>query len=282
MKIKRLFPLFLAGVMLSSCGIKDVLGNVVSSSSIPEDLIEPDTTEYKENNKVDLRLPQFRSEEEDPDQTESFVVDKVILHYYNEDGNCNKEGKQGRAFYLWYKGADDGEEFSNEHNYDPSRIEYSSDGTMMTVTIDMINDAMFTPYYGTQSIMYIIKFKRGGPSDLNWGGQSEDVELKFSEFNPVNKVVEVWSTPAAGGGIAQFDSEEKTKVEGIKLAKFTDWKTITCTMSNNTTNVNWELYAFDETYFKVKAKNRAAIKKNYKVSLKIRIYFYLLLILYLI
>ena len=259
--------------MLSSCGgAKEATREALKEAApASQEALEPDTTVYDTNEAVDLRNPQFRSGETDEEEEEeSYVVDKVILHYYNEDAKCAEPGTAGRAFYVWVPGID-GEEYSNESNYEASRFNYDvpegdTPGTMMTVIIDMIHDDMFKPFYGTKSIMYIIKYKMESPSNLNWGGQSEDVELKFSEFTPdKDRVVEVWCTPAAGGGIAQFDSAEKTKVDGVKLAKFTNWKTISCTTTTNATNVTWKLYAFDETYFKVKAKNRAAIKKNYLV-----------------
>jgi pullulanase len=72
--------------------------------------------------------------------------------------------------------------------------------------------------------------------------------------------------PAAGGGIAILDSEAKTKVHGIKLATFTDWKTIKCELTDDTSSVNWKLYAFDETYFKIKPKKRADAQKWYLVK----------------
>ena len=208
MKVNKLITLLLTGALLSSCGgvleaIKD------DSKVIPEELLEPDTTVYDTNEAVDLRKPQFRSGEDDDEEGEPevYVVDKVILHYYNEDGNCNKEGTAGRAFYVWCQGFD-GYEYSNEAVAENDRVEYSTDGTMMTITMDLKNDPIFSQYYGCSSIMYIIKYKMIEKSNENWGGQSEDVELKFSEFPPNgDRVVEVWSTPAAGGGIAQFDKQ---------------------------------------------------------------------------
>ena len=270
MNVKKLITILLTSALLSSCGLHKAQDEVV----IPEEAIAPDTTEVEEGKVVDLRKPEFRSPEDEEEDDESFVVDKVILHYYNEDGNNNLPSTAGRAFYVWATGFD-GFEYSNEVNttyedaehHTVNRVTYSEDGTMMTITIDMINDPVFKTFYPASSILYIIKYKMLDKKNENWGGQSEDVELKFSEFPPdSNRTVEVWSTPAAGGGIAQFDSEEKTKVEGVKLAKFSDWKTITCTLSSKATDVTWMLYAFDETYFKVKAKNRAGIKKNYLVK----------------
>ena len=270
MNVKKLLTFLLAGVLLSSCGLQ----KAEIAKEVPDEILAPDTTEVDKNEAVDLRAPQFRSPEDDEEDEEAFVVDKVILHYYNEDGKCAEPSTAGRAFFVWCTGFD-GLEYSNEvntsytdsENHEVTRVNYSADGTMMTITIDLLKDPEFSKFYPTSSIMYIIKYKMQNESNLNWGGQSEDVELKFSEFPPdANRVVEVWSTPAAGGGIAQFDSEEKTKVEGVKLAKFTDWKTITCNLSANATDVTWMLYAFDETYYKVKAKNRAGIKKNYLVK----------------
>ena len=274
MKLNKLFALLLTSVMLSSCGGAKEAAKVAlqEADPVPEEVLEPDTTVYDKNEAVDLRQPQFRSPEDEEEEEESYVVDKVILHYYNEDAKCALPGTAGRAFYVWYQGSETGYEYSDESNYSADRFTYAvpegdAAGTMMTLTIDMINDPMFQDFYGTKSIMYIIKYKMESEANLNWGGQSEDVELKFSEFTPnKDRVVEVWCTPAAGGGIAQFDSAEKTKVEGVKLAKFSDWKTIACTTTNNVSNVTWRLYAFDETYFKVKAKNRAGIKKNYLIK----------------
>lgn len=219
--------------------------------------IEPDNVTYETVKPVQLAHPHFLSDDEDEDE-EVINVDKVILHYVNEDNACPT-----RAFYLWATGID-GEEYSDAKASDI--VSYSNDGSMMTITVDLKNDARFTGFDGKSALMYIIKFKKVSDSNLNWGGQSDDVELRYADFPPVNGVVEVWCTPAAGGGIAQFASEAETKVDGIKLAKFTDWKTIHCTTTPECQNVEWTLYAFDETYYKVKAKNREPIKKNYIVK----------------
>ena len=282
MKNTKALLFTLLALVLSSCGKAGAQVNceeeqgLISLSDID---VGPDTTKYDENNKVDLRNPTFKGgdpEEDEEDEFETFDVDKVELKYYNEDGNCNKDGTAGRAFYVWVPGID-GEEYSNEvhSSYeDPTthetvqRVKYDSDGTAMTITIDMKNDPAFKSFEGCTSIMYIIKYKMESASNLNWGGQSEDVELKFADFPPDSqKIVRVYSTPAAGGGIAQFDSDEKTKVEGVKLANFTDWRTLTCTLSANATEVDWELYAFDETYFRIKPKYRTEkVKERYLVK----------------
>ena len=195
----------------------------------------------------------------DPDDEEEEVieVDKVVLHYYNEAG-----GNNGRAFYLWVTG-EDGVEYSMDNASDIMSI--SADGTMMTIQIDFA-DARFKAFAGKSSMYFIIKFKKISDTNLNWGGQSDDVQLRYAEFPPTDKVCEVWTMPAAGGGIAILDSEAKTKVHGVKLAKFEDWKTIKCELTDDTQKVNWKLYAYDETYYKIKPKKRAASQKWYLVK----------------
>ena len=197
--------------------------------------------------------------EDDEDEEEVVEVDKVILHYYNEAG-----GNKGRAFYLWVTG-EDGVEYSLDNASDIMTV--SDDDTMMDIIIDF-STPRFKAYAGKSSMYFIIKFKKISDSNLNWGGQSDDVQLRYADFPPQgdDKVCEVWTMPAAGGGIAVLDSEAKTKVHGVKLARFTDWKTIKCELTENTNTVNWKLYAYDETYYKIKPKKRANSQKWYLVK----------------
>lgn len=206
-----------------------------------------------------LEAPDVRADDEEEEET-TVTVNKVILHYYNESG-----GNAGRAFYLWVTGQD-GAEYNLDNASDIMNV--SSDGTMMTITIDFINDARFTAFAHKSKLFFIIKYKMISPTNLNWGGQSDDMQLIYQDFPPAegSDVCEVWTMPAAGGGIAILDSENKTKVHGIQLAKFTDWKTIACELTKDTNEVKWELYAFDETYFKIKPKKRAAAQKMYLVK----------------
>ncbi len=196
--------------------------------------------------------------DEDEDEEEVIEVDKVVLHYYNEAGGC-----KGRAFYLWVTG-EDGVEYNLDNASDI--ITVSDDETMMTITIDFNGDARFSAFKDKSGMYFIVKFKMISDTNLNWGGQSDDVHLRYADFPPKEKVCEVWTMPAAGGGIAILDSEAKTKVHGVKLAKFTDWKTIKCDLTDNTNTVNWKLYAFDETYFKIKPKKRADAQRWYLVK----------------
>ena len=253
--IKNTLALLLSSLMLVGCGreASKALNQVV------EDKVEGFT--YATNIKKDFLRPDFTFDGDEDEGDEAIGdVDKVILHYVNDDNNCAQ-----RAFYVWCNGVD-GEEYSSREDGDI--VKYEADGSMMTITMNLKEDPRFAEIKeaNPSSLMYIIKYQMISPSNLNWGGQSEDVELKYVDFPPVAGVVEVWCTPAAGGGIAQFATEAETKVDGVKLANFTNFKTITCQLTPDAGTVEWELYAFDETYFKVKSKNRAAIKKNYLVK----------------
>ena len=260
MKRKHIVSLILAsllsfGVVVPSMFKKD------ATVDVGDDPIEYNTSEKV----VKFDEPHFKnvvraSSDEDEDESVG-PVSEVKIHYVNDDMKC-----ANRAFYIWATGID-GVEYSNEHN-GSDIVEYAADGSSMTITININKDnpdSRFKDFVGLSSIFYIIKFKMISESNLNWGGQSDDVELVFAEFPPVNEKVEVWSTPAAGGGMAQFATEEETKVDGIKMAKFSDWKTIRCTTTDGSTQVKWDLYAFDENYYRVKLKKREAIKKNYLV-----------------
>lgn len=237
-----------------------ILGlSLVVPSIFTKDAAGEDPIEYSHDVPFDINHPHFASDDEE--EEEIGPVSTVKIHYVNEDGLC-----KNRAFYIWTNGVD-GVEYSDEQN-GADIVSYSADGTQMTITINIKQgspDSRFTEFVGGTGLMYIIKYKMISPSNLNWGGQSDDVELHYAQFPPVNEEVNVWCTPAAGGGMAQFATEAETKVDGIKLAKFTDWKTIHCVTTSETKNVSWELYAFDENYYRIKLKKREAIKKNFLV-----------------
>ena len=252
--IKHTLVFLLSSLFLVSCGRE-------ASKAIVNKIDEGENPYvFATDISKDYRTPDVRGGEDDDEGDEQIgEVNKVILHYVNDDNNCAT-----RAFYIWASGVD-GTEYSSKADGDI--VKYAADGGMMTITIDFEDDRFAEIKEAKPTaLMYIIKYQMISPSNLNWGGQSEDVELKFSSFPPVDGTVEVWCTPAAGGGIAQFATEEETKVDGVKLAYFTSFKAIDCTLTPTAGTVAWDLYAFDETYYKVKSKNRAAIKKNYLVK----------------
>ena len=202
--------------------------------------------------------------EEEEEEEVTVEVDKVILHYYNEGG-----GNSERAFYLWVTGVD-GKEYNTKFGdtYNPGGIMTIDSEYMMTIEIDF-STTEFTDFAHRSGLYFIIKYALKSETDLNWGGQSDDMFIRYADYpQAVNdqKVCELWTMPAAGGGIAILDSYNKTQVHGVALAKFTDWKTIHCSLTKDTRTVNWKLYAYDQTYYKIKPKKRPENQKWYLVK----------------
>ena len=257
-KVKNFLMTLLPSFFVLGMCLPAVLGGSSKEDPGKDTAIYSDNLTHAKLDRPDIT--HMMGDGDDDDEDEVVEVDKVILHYYNEAGGC-----KGRAFYLWVTG-EDGVEYNLDNASDI--IEVSADETMMTITVDFNNDARFSAFKGKSGLYFIIKFKLISPTNLNWGGQSDDVYLRYADFGDKvkDKVCEIWSMPAAGGGIALLDSEAKTKVHGVKLARFTDWKTIDCQLTENTQSVNWKLYAFDETYYKIKPKKRADAQRWYLVK----------------
>ncbi len=257
-KVKRFFATLLPSFFVLGMCVPALIDNKASDDAGLDTAVYRDQPlKHAQYNRPDLLIGE--GADDDEEEEEAIEVDKVVLHYYNEAGGC-----EGRAFYLWVTGVD-GVEYNLDNASDILKV--NEDGTMMTITIDFKGDPRFAEFDGKSSLYFIVKFKMISPTQLNWGGQSDDMQLRYAEFPPDNnKQCEVWTMPAAGGGIAILDSEAKTKVHGVKLAKFVDWKTISCELTENTRLVNWKLYAFDETYYKIKPKKRAEYQRWYLVK----------------
>ena len=266
-KVSKLLMTLLPSVFLfglTACETSRIATPTVEEKAGEDSAVYDQCNEHAKLDEPDITNKIKADDEEEGEETE-VVVNKVILHYYNEAG-----GNKGRAFYLWVTGQD-GVEYnidnatSDSHPYG-NIITYSADETMMTITIDFTKPA-FKAFAGKSKLFFIIKYKMVSSTNLNWGGQSDDMQLVYSEFPPKkDETCEVWTMPAAGGGIAILDSEEQTKVHGIQLAKFTSWKTISCELTKDTKQVDWKLYAFDETYFRIKPKKRPENQRWYLVK----------------
>ena len=267
-KVSKVLSAFLPGFFILGM----VLADVPALSHANEEVGE-DTAIYTDSeDHVDFNHPDIRNyaDGDDEDEDVTVEVDKVILHYYNEGGG--NKGDSGRAFYLWVTGVD-GKEY-NTSSYKPDEhnpggiVTVSDDDTMMTIVVDFSTDE-FKEFANRSGLYFIIKYAMKSDTDLNWGGQSDDMFIRYADYpQAVNteKVCELWTMPAAGGGIAILDSEAKTKVHGVALAQFTDWKTIHCTLTSDTETVNWKLYAYDQTYYKIKPKKRPENQKWYLVK----------------
>ena len=274
-KVKKFLMTLLPSFFVLGMCLPALVNNKAQDDAGLDTAIYPDQPlKHAQLNRPDILVGE--GADDDEDEEEAVEVDKVVLHYYNEAGGSY--GPDGRAFYLWVTGVD-GVEFnwknSGKDNSavpdDDKIMTFSTDGTMMTIEIDF-STPKFKAFAGKSSLFFIVKYAMKTETNLNWGGQSDDMQLRYIEFSSAirkdgeKSVCEVWTMPAAGGGIAILDSEAKTKVHGVKLAKFVDWKTITCELTADTRSVNWKLYAFDETYYKIKAKKRAEHQKWYLVK----------------
>ena len=259
-KVKKILMTLLPSFFILGMSLPLLFGGSKTEDPGLDTAIYDEGLEHAQLNRPDIK---YGTGDDDDEEEEVVEVDKVILHYYNEAG-----GNAGRAFYLWVTG-EDGVEYNFDNASDIMTL--NADGTMMTITIDF-STSRFAAFKDKSSLFFIIKFKMISDTNLNWGGQSDDVQLRYADFSSAirkeseKSICEVWTMPAAGGGIAILDSEAKTKVHGIKLAKFEDWKTIKCDLTDNTQKVNWKLYAFDETYYKIKPKKRADAQRWYLVK----------------
>ena len=225
---KQLIPLGLC--LLGAAAM--VLPNVFIGSNLAatkdEVVVEDDPITYAKSEDAVVEYSKLKTRGNDD---EIIIPNKVKLHYINDDGDC-----LSRRFYTWVTGYDGVERKSD-----------ASDATSMTITLDF---SVITEYAGMPSLFFIIK-KAG-----TWSGQSEDVELKYENFQDciteesagVN-ILELWLIPGEGSSIEFCKSEEETKIPKIATAKFTDWKTIHCVSSDPTLKPKWyKVYAFDRTY----------------------------------
>ena len=98
---KALMTLLPSFFVLAMTGCNASNGSASLEDVRPEDTSKVSTNlEHAKLNRPDIT--NIRAEgDDDEDEEVSVIVDKVILHYYNEAG-----GNDGRAFYLWVTGQD--------------------------------------------------------------------------------------------------------------------------------------------------------------------------------
>ena len=248
---------FLTKMLLGTAFGALILGAITLSPFSTDKGVGEDNVIYDKDVVADIAKPHFRVDDGDDEVPD---VKKVILHYHNDDGKCGKDtttlgSEGGRAFYVWVSGVDGIECM-------PDSV--SNEGQDMEITVDFSTEK-FAPYGGKTSLLFIIKYRRVNDKDENWGGQSSDTELSYLEFAPNSEgVVEVWTMTGSGSDINIYKTEAETKIEGVKAAEFVNWKTIRCT--NTAPSVTWNLYAYDETFYKIDAKQRDNKKNSYLVK----------------
>lgn len=204
-----------------------------------DDFVDP--ISYETPKPVSLTKPNFEATEgEEP----AISVNKVTLHYHNDDNKC-----QQRRFYTWVTGVDGIERMPDEIG-----------PTDMSITLDF---SVLTEYANMPSIYFIIK--EAG----TWSGQSEDTELVYEKYASaiVDGHLTVWTIPGEGSSIEIYETEAETKLPKITTAKFTDFKTIKCTCTDDDTGkwvpTSYKLYAFDKSYHAATESVQKAQKEFY-------------------
>ena len=175
------------------------------------------------------------AEDEEPEVPE---VDKVIIHYHNDDGKC-----ESRRFWLWVTDVD-GAEYTADV--------LSSDKKDMQITLDYKGD--FADFAGQEGLYLIIK------NAGTWDGQSEDTFISFLDFPPVDKVVEIWLIPGVGNAVEVCATEEETKSDRVTETYFSDFKTIT--VKATAAPSVYRLYSFDQKYLTMNVKAQATNKET--------------------
>ena len=189
------------------------------------EVVEADPISYDKSEDAVVELKKMKKMTRAEEELK--LPNKVILHYFNDDKDC-----LSRRFYTWVTGYDGVERKPDE-----------ADPESMKITLDF---SVITEYGGMPSLFFIIK-KAG-----TWSGQSEDVELKYADYQAyidASLTLELWTIPGEGSSIEFCTSEEETKIPKIATAKFIDWKTIHCVSSDPTlVPVEYKVYAFDRNY----------------------------------
>ena len=223
----------IAPMMLLALGAAHNITHYISSNEQKDNVI------YDDPLTVDFNKPNIRYES--PHRAASTTVNKVIIHYHNDDGdNAN------RTFWVWCVGVDGAK-------YDPI---VSADGKDMTLTLDF--EGAEAILKNNLSISFIVKKKD------TWTGKSIDVKLSFKEHTPKNGIVEVWCIPGEGDDIEVYETQEETKAARAVYSSFTNWKQIKVYATE--TPSSYKLYAFTSNYFKLNSMMKKEYREKYLIK----------------
>ena len=190
----------------------------------PKEKLEPDNIQYEDPLVIDYDKPSFVQTK----QAAKVSASSVKIHYHNEDGLCSK-----RAFWVWAPGV-------NGSQFAPTTV--SQDGKDMELALTFTGEnAMFA---GKKGISFIIKMAD------SWAGQSENVEILYSEHLPdASGCMELWVIPGDGDAVEIYDSADDTNQDRVQLASFTDWKNIKVIATAVPTT--YRLYALTASYMAI-------------------------------
>ena len=205
---------------------------VVAGAAMPGKLLD----DFVDPIQYETPVAEYYHEAKAADEGDAEVnVKKVIIHYYATDKKNND-----REIYTWTTGND------SKHT-DLVQDKDDSSGNYWHIELDYTKDA--TEYAGKTFLNFIVKPKK----DDDWTGQSLDIYLDFTEFQPnAQGVVEVWCVAGRSGKVDIYATKDETKMSKLSEAYFTDWKTIHCVGEavdgKKEVPSTYRLYAYDKAY----------------------------------
>lgn len=216
--------------------------------------IEPDNADYGTRLEVDFNNPDivYDGPIEKKASSESTTKPAVVkIHYHNSDGANlpdSSKGFVGRELWVWCPGV----------NGFAAPLDSISTATDATVTIDF-NQPAYAEFKGKPKMFYIVKYKD------TWGGQSENVELNYTEYPAdTSGLVEVWAIPGEGNAVEMYPTKELSEMDRFVSGTFDSWKS----MSIIATDIpsTYKLYALTTNYMKLSEMQQEAQLENYLIA----------------
>ncbi len=175
-------------------------------------------------------------------KAEDVSATSISIHYHNDDAENAK-----REFWVWCSGV-------NGSAFTPT---VTNGGKDMELAFSFTGE--HANFADKKGIYFIVKYK------TSWVGQSDNMFVDFSEFPPdASGKTTVWCVPGEGSAIEMYKSESETKMDRFQVATFTDWKTISVTMTAVPTT--WKLYALTSSYMSYGKAEQKAKLKNYLIA----------------
>lgn len=183
---------------------------------------------------------------------------KVKIYYHNDQNDYTT-----KRIWAWCTGVDGAEyEFDNQKDF--AQDDYG---------VYKVFDMSSAPWAGNVASTFSFIIKEVG----SWDGQSTDTIVHFGRFvnAAVDDTITVYSCPGSGSNIDTYVNKKDALGDRVASASFTGWKTIHVVGGGTEDGraaseigkvASYELYAFDNAYYKMKPAAQAAAKANYKIK----------------
>lgn len=226
-------------MLLPACAM--LLGAFAGIKFAHREVLEPDNAIYDEEDAVyDYDKPSLMI---NPSPKRAAVqVNKVSIHYHNDDGNNAK-----REFWVWCDGV-------NGSGFAPTKV--TNGGKDMVLELNFTGE--LANFAGKKGVYFIVKMVG------TWVGQSNNMYVDYSEFDVVGGAVEVWCIPGEGNAIEMYKTEQETKMDRFQVASFTNWKTIN--VITTAVPQTWRLYALTSYYMSLGTATQKSVLQNYLIA----------------